>query len=110
MMGFARAQPILRTWRGIIRLSLPVADATARRPARPYLNPRVERLGVERITVSVREPGPRRAMRSLRAQMRDARLSGFLRSDACSGSVRFHASLRMAAVAIDAGTGRSERE
>src|SRR3982075_3938382 len=47
--------------------SLPIADAT--RSAWPDLNPGIERLRVERIAASARQPGPNRAARLWSADM-----------------------------------------
>src|SRR3979409_405050 len=49
-----------------IPLALPVADAA--RPARPDLDPRIEGLRIERISVSPRQFGSRRRARFLRAR------------------------------------------
>src|SRR3977135_244736 len=64
----------------LIPLALPVADAA--RPARPDLDPRIERLRIERIAVSPRQFGSRRRARFLRARVHG---SGLVNSNFGSG-------------------------
>src|SRR5205807_9988694 len=81
--SYCRRSPLARSL-------FPITDAA--RLARPSLNARIERLGIERIAVPTGKPVPRRAARLLHAGLRDgwtamrrrsglrARLRGFHRT------------------------------
>src|ERR1700736_1518696 len=73
-------------------LPLPAADAA--RLAGPDLNPCIERLGIERTTVSPREFCTRRAARFLRARLRNPGDLDPLGMDDPGPGFRFRASLR----------------
>src|SRR3982074_956775 len=84
----------IRATRHSIALLLPLADAA--RFARPGLNPRIERLRVERIALSPRQLRSSRAARFLRAHMHNP---GLVNNDFGLG-FRFRACLRALASAI----------
>jgi len=69
IIGRAFARPVGSTHPAISALALPVADAAG--SAGPDLDPRIERLRVQRITVAMRQSGARGAARWLRAHMRN---------------------------------------
>src|ERR1700737_71722 len=96
----------LRAPRQAVQFALPLPVADAARPAGPDLNPRIERLGVERIAVPPRQFRSSQATRFLLAHTRNA---GLMNNDPGLG-LRFRARLRNLASAIGPGLDRNRHE